>query len=120
VQSLITTCRLHEIDVYTYLVDVLQRVGQPPRVAGRRTHPSAVEAALRGEPAAVMLAYPRRVGQTPRNYRLHFGAFLPEPRPTDQWRKRKSIVAYPRRLVKCNSEPRYCPNRMNSSSTRTS
>jgi hypothetical protein len=30
VQSLITTCRLHEIDVYAYLVDVLQRVGQHP------------------------------------------------------------------------------------------
>jgi transposase len=30
VQSLITTCRLHGIDVYTYLVDVLQRVGQHP------------------------------------------------------------------------------------------
>jgi hypothetical protein len=30
VQSLIVTCRLHGIDVYTYLVDVLQRVGQHP------------------------------------------------------------------------------------------
>ena len=30
VQSLITTCRLHEIDPYTYLVDVLQRVGEHP------------------------------------------------------------------------------------------
>ena len=30
VQSLIVTCRLHTIDVYTYLVDVLQRVGQHP------------------------------------------------------------------------------------------
>jgi len=30
VQSLITTCRLHDIDPYTYLVDVLQRVGQHP------------------------------------------------------------------------------------------
>lgn len=30
VQSLIVTCRLHSIDVYTYLVDVLQRVGQHP------------------------------------------------------------------------------------------
>lgn len=30
VQSLITTCRLHQIDVYAYLVDVLQRVGQHP------------------------------------------------------------------------------------------
>jgi hypothetical protein len=26
IQSLIVTCRLHGIDVYTYLVDVLQRV----------------------------------------------------------------------------------------------
>ena len=30
VQSLIVTCRLHGIDVYTYLVDVFQRVGQHP------------------------------------------------------------------------------------------
>ena len=30
VQSLIVTCRLHEIDPFTYLVDVLQRVGQHP------------------------------------------------------------------------------------------
>jgi transposase len=30
VQSLIATCRLHDIDPTTYLVDVLQRVGQHP------------------------------------------------------------------------------------------
>lgn len=30
VQSLIVTCRLHGIDPYTYLIDVLQRVGQHP------------------------------------------------------------------------------------------
>jgi transposase len=30
IQSLIVTCRLHAIDPYTYLVDVLQRVGQHP------------------------------------------------------------------------------------------
>jgi transposase len=30
IQSLITTCRLHGIDPYAYLVDVLQRVGQHP------------------------------------------------------------------------------------------
>jgi transposase len=30
VQSLIVTCRLHAIDPYTYLVDVLQRVGEHP------------------------------------------------------------------------------------------
>jgi hypothetical protein len=30
VQSLIVTCRLHGINSYDYLVDVLQRVGQHP------------------------------------------------------------------------------------------
>ena len=30
VQSLLVTCKLHEIDPYDYLVDVLQRVGQHP------------------------------------------------------------------------------------------
>lgn len=30
VQSLIVTCNIHEIDPHTYLVDVLQRVGQHP------------------------------------------------------------------------------------------
>jgi hypothetical protein len=30
IQSLIATCRLHKIDPYTYLVAVLQRVGEHP------------------------------------------------------------------------------------------
>ena len=30
VQSLIVTCRIHEIDVYTYRVDVLQCVAEHP------------------------------------------------------------------------------------------
>ena len=30
IQSLLTTCRLHNINPYTYLVDVLQRVGGHP------------------------------------------------------------------------------------------
>ena len=30
VQSLLTTCRLHDINPYDYLVDVLQRVSQHP------------------------------------------------------------------------------------------
>jgi len=30
VQSLIATCRLHDIDPYTYLVDVLQRISVQP------------------------------------------------------------------------------------------
>ena len=28
IQSLIITCRLHNVDPYTYLVDVLQRIGE--------------------------------------------------------------------------------------------
>jgi transposase len=48
VQSLITTCRLHGIDPYTYLVDVLQRVAQ---------HPASRVAEL-----------------TPRLWKQHFGA----------------------------------------------
>jgi len=30
IQSLLTTCRLHDINPYTYLTDVLQRVAQHP------------------------------------------------------------------------------------------
>ena len=30
IQSLLVTCRLHEVDVYTYLVDVLQRISVHP------------------------------------------------------------------------------------------
>ncbi len=30
VQSLLVTCRLHGIDPYDYVVDVLQRIGQHP------------------------------------------------------------------------------------------
>ena len=30
IQSLISTCRLHDIHPYDYLVDVLQRVGRHP------------------------------------------------------------------------------------------
>ncbi len=47
-QSLLTTCRLHDINPYEYLVDVLQRVGQ---------HPSARVAEL-----------------TPRLWKQHFAA----------------------------------------------
>lgn len=48
IQSLIVTCRLHDIHPYTYLVDVLQRVGQ---------HPASRVAEL-----------------TPRNWKQHFAA----------------------------------------------
>ena len=39
VQSLIATCRLHEVDPYDYLVDVLQRVGQHPAADGAQLTP---------------------------------------------------------------------------------
>jgi hypothetical protein len=48
IQSLIVTCRLHEIDPYTYLVDVLQRIA---------IHPAARVAEL-----------------TPRLWKQHFAA----------------------------------------------
>ena len=30
IQSLITTCKLHDVNPYTYLVDVLQRISEHP------------------------------------------------------------------------------------------
>jgi len=53
-QSLITTCRLHGIDPYTYLVDVLQRIGLHPasRVAEltpRQWKPLFAESPLRSD-----------------------------------------------------------------------
>jgi hypothetical protein len=30
IQSLLVTCRLHDVDPYTYLVDVLQRISEHP------------------------------------------------------------------------------------------
>ena len=38
-QSLIVTCRLHQIDPCDYLVDVLQRVGQHPASRVRELTP---------------------------------------------------------------------------------
>ena len=61
VQSLITTCRLHDVDPYDYLVDVLQRVDQHPAsdVRRRATHAAPVEAAFRRKPPALqyLIAY---------------------------------------------------------------
>ena len=38
IQSLLTTCRLHDVDPYAYLVDVLQRVAlHPAREVGQLT-----------------------------------------------------------------------------------
>ena len=60
VQSLIATCRLHGVDPYDYLVDVLQRVAR---------HPAAKVALL-----------------TPRLWRQHFA---PHPLRSDLYRIRR-------------------------------
>jgi hypothetical protein len=39
VQSLLVTCRLHDINPYDYFVDVLQRVGQYPAARGHELTP---------------------------------------------------------------------------------
>jgi hypothetical protein len=39
VQSLLVTCRLHDIDPYDYFVDVLQRVGQHPAYLAHQLTP---------------------------------------------------------------------------------
>ena len=39
VQSLLATCRLHDIDPYDYFVDVLQRVGQHPALLAHQPTP---------------------------------------------------------------------------------
>ena len=49
-QSLLVTCRLHRVDPYAYLVDVLQRVGQHP--ASRVAELTPLYALLLGRPTA--------------------------------------------------------------------
>jgi hypothetical protein len=50
VQSLIVTCRLHGVDVYTYLVDVLQRVGQHPAARVAELTPRQWKSRFAGNP----------------------------------------------------------------------
>jgi transposase len=50
IQSLITTCRLHGIDPYSYLVDVLQRVGQHPAARAAELTPRLWKQHFAGNP----------------------------------------------------------------------
>ena len=52
IQSLICTCRIHGINPYTYLVDVLQRIAIHPDSAVETTHASGVEDIVRYPTAA--------------------------------------------------------------------
>jgi hypothetical protein len=49
-QSLIVTCRLHGVDPYTYLVDVLQRVGRHPAARVAELTPRAWKAHFAANP----------------------------------------------------------------------
>ena len=53
IQSLLVTCRMHAVDPYTYLVDVLQRISEQSSQARPRTHPASVEVSLRSRPLAI-------------------------------------------------------------------
>lgn len=49
-QSLIATCRLHGIDPNTYLIDVLQRVGQHPAARVAELTPRRWKTLFAGNP----------------------------------------------------------------------
>jgi hypothetical protein len=48
IQSLIVTCKLHGVDPYTYLVDVLQRVGVLPAARVAELTPRLWKVSFRG------------------------------------------------------------------------
>ncbi|QOC23508.1 IS66 family transposase [Wenzhouxiangella sp. AB-CW3] len=50
IQSLLVTCRLHEVDPYTYLVDVLQRVNEHPASRVGELVPQVWKDTFAGEP----------------------------------------------------------------------
>ncbi len=60
IQSLLVTCRLHEVNPYTYLVDVLQRVGQHPASRVDELTPKAWKERFAANPLVSDL---QRVGQ---------------------------------------------------------
>lgn len=65
VQSLIVTCRLHGIDPYDYLVDVLQRVGQHPAADVAQLTPRLWKENFAANPLRSDVHGVRGVGRTP-------------------------------------------------------
>lgn len=65
VQSLIVTCRLHGVDPYDYLVDVLQRVGQHPAADVARLTPRLWKAHFAANPLRSDVHGGRGGGRTP-------------------------------------------------------
>jgi hypothetical protein len=71
IQSLLVTCRLHDVNPYTYLVDVLQRIDQHPASRVDELGATGLEGEVRWRPAGIrpaegqsitvgMTAYPMR------------------------------------------------------------
>ena len=52
IQSLLVTCKLHNVNPYTYLVDVLQRISVHP--ASRRADTEAVEGTICRQSPAIL------------------------------------------------------------------
>jgi len=63
VQSLLVTCRLHDVDPYDYLVDVLQRVGQHPASTVEQLTPRVWKMLFAANPLRSDL-YQRDAGQS--------------------------------------------------------
>ncbi len=58
IQSLITTCVLHEVDPYTYLVDVLQRIDHHPQAEVHTLTPRLWKEHFADDPLRSLLARP--------------------------------------------------------------
>ena len=56
IQSLITTCKLHDINPYTYLVDVLQRISHHPAKDVADLTPRLWKARFADNPLASLLS----------------------------------------------------------------
>lgn len=63
--SLIVTCRLHQIDPYDYLVDVLQRVGQHPAARVEELTPRLWKTHFAADPLRTPLHNVRANTRTP-------------------------------------------------------
>ena len=78
VQSLIVTCRLHAIDPYDYLVDVLQRVAALPAARVAELTPRLWKQHFAAGPLQSQLTHPRCVN--------HNAAELPLTVHQQRWR----------------------------------
>ena len=58
IQSLLTTCVLHDVDPYTYLVDVLQRIDRHPQSQVAQLTPRLWKEHFSGAPLRSMLDSP--------------------------------------------------------------